>query len=50
MFVGLILRNELYFKILELREKTKDKKMYTTSNYIRELGCIKAIYDKEIDY
>ncbi len=50
MFVGLILRNELYLKTRELREKTKDKKLYTTSNCIRELGCIKAIYDKEIGY
>lgn len=50
MFVGLILRNELYLKTRELREKTKDKKLYTTSNCIRELGCIKAIYDSEIGY
>ncbi len=50
MFAGLILRNELYLKTRELREKTKDKKLYTTSHCIHELGCIKAIYDSEIGY
>lgn len=50
MFVGLILRNELYLKTKELRSKTKDKKLYTTSNCLRELGCIKAIQHDEIGY
>ena len=50
MFVGLILRNELYLEPKELRQKTKDKKLYATSNCLMKLGCIKAIQHDEIGY
>lgn len=42
-FIGLILRNEITQRTTDLRNKTKDKKKYTTSNIIREFSCLNAV-------
>lgn len=50
MFIGLILRNEIFIRTKELRSKTKDKKAFTTTEVIRELGCIEATKDNDGRY
>lgn len=50
MFIGLILRSELFVRTKALREKTKDKKMYTTSHVIKELSCIQAVKESSGKY
>ncbi len=50
MFIGLILRNEIFIKTKELRSKTKDKKAFTTTEVIRELGYIEATKDNDGRY
>lgn len=42
-FIGLILRNEITQRTTDLRNKTKDKKKYTTSNIIREFSCLNVV-------
>ncbi len=43
LFIGLIIRNEIFIKTKELRKNSKDKNAYTTTSCIRELSCIEAI-------
>lgn len=50
MFIGLILRNELFVRTKQLRDKTKDKKLYTTTHVIKELSCIQAVMEKSGKY
>lgn len=50
MFVGLILRNEIFVRTKKLRENTKDKKAYTTPEILRELDCIQATRDSDGRY
>lgn len=50
MFIGLILRNEIFIRTKELRKNTKDKKAFTTTEIIRELGCIQATKDSDGRY
>ena len=50
MFIGLILRNELFIRTKQLRDKTKDKKLYTTTHVIKELSYIQAVMEKSGKY
>lgn len=50
MFIGLILRNEIFVKTKGLRKNTKDKKAFTTTEIIRKLGCIQATKDSDGRY
>ena len=50
MFIGLILRNEIFIRTKDLRENTKDKKAYTTPEILRELNCIQATKDSDGKY
>jgi len=43
LFIGLIIRNEIFIKTKELRKASKDKSAYTTTQCLRELSCIEAV-------
>ena len=43
LFIGLIIRNEIFIKTKELRKNSKDKSAYTTTQCLRELSCIEVI-------
>ena len=50
LFVGLILRNEVFVRTKNLRNNCKDRKTYTTPEILNELSCIQATRDKDGKY